>query len=260
LDPQLTVTVFVVIVGWGCMLAQVYTTYQNVGWGSLTNCDTWPCWWKKSCTTWYAKNIQKPVNNQISYQPQVVSRISSINSDPSILRFPSFSRLRSTALQLLELHRAVFGAWSSWDKNKAVNEVHCDTPFYLKGFTRAHNMYYIDNCRYITPFKSSCWVLFKDLKTSQVCLWSVFTMFSFFFAESSLSFGCSVGICKKSLPENQLLGFNFFHSGGFWFVHSADFHKLSQLRYLYVSRGTGARERNLNQLPCQLHNCTDEVT
>ena len=34
--------------------------------------------------------------------------------DPEKPMFPSFSRLRSTALQLLELHRAVFGAWSTY--------------------------------------------------------------------------------------------------------------------------------------------------
>ena len=35
------------------------------------------CWWLKSCTTWDVKN---PVNNRINCQPQLVSRISSINS------------------------------------------------------------------------------------------------------------------------------------------------------------------------------------
>ena len=35
------------------------------------------CWWKKSCTTW---NVENPANNGINYQPQLVSRISSINS------------------------------------------------------------------------------------------------------------------------------------------------------------------------------------
>ena len=34
------------------------------------------CWWKKSCTTW---DVKKTVNNGINYQPQLVSRISSIN-------------------------------------------------------------------------------------------------------------------------------------------------------------------------------------
>ena len=43
---------------------------------------SWPwddsyCWWKKSCTGWVVKNH---VNNAINYQPQLVCRISSINS------------------------------------------------------------------------------------------------------------------------------------------------------------------------------------
>ena len=37
---------------------------------------TWYCWWKKSCTT---RDVENPVNNEINYQPQLVSRISSTN-------------------------------------------------------------------------------------------------------------------------------------------------------------------------------------
>ena len=37
------------------------------------------CWWKKSCTTWDAKDF---LNNGINHQPQLVSRISAINSLP----------------------------------------------------------------------------------------------------------------------------------------------------------------------------------
>ncbi len=35
------------------------------------------CWWLKSCTTW---DVWNPINNGINYQPQLVSRISAINS------------------------------------------------------------------------------------------------------------------------------------------------------------------------------------
>ena len=35
------------------------------------------CWWTKSCTTW---DVRFPVNNGINYQPQLVSRFSSISS------------------------------------------------------------------------------------------------------------------------------------------------------------------------------------
>ena len=37
----------------------------------------WYCWWKKSCTTW---DVKFPINDGIKYQPQLVSRIFSINS------------------------------------------------------------------------------------------------------------------------------------------------------------------------------------
>ena len=37
------------------------------------------CWWKKSCTTWDAEDF---LNNGINHQPQLVSRISAINSLP----------------------------------------------------------------------------------------------------------------------------------------------------------------------------------
>ncbi len=37
----------------------------------------WYCWWLKSCTT---RDVWNPVNNGINYQPQLVSRISAINS------------------------------------------------------------------------------------------------------------------------------------------------------------------------------------
>ena len=44
----------------------------------LAICDhKWNCWCKKSCTTW---DLLNPVNNGINYQPQLVSRISSIRS------------------------------------------------------------------------------------------------------------------------------------------------------------------------------------
>ncbi len=35
------------------------------------------CWWLKSCTTW---DVWSPINHGINYQPQLVSRISAINS------------------------------------------------------------------------------------------------------------------------------------------------------------------------------------
>ena len=35
------------------------------------------CWWLKSCTTW---DVWNPINNGKNYQPQLVSRISAINS------------------------------------------------------------------------------------------------------------------------------------------------------------------------------------
>ncbi len=35
------------------------------------------CWWLKSCTTW---DVWNPINNGINYQPQLVNRISAINS------------------------------------------------------------------------------------------------------------------------------------------------------------------------------------
>ena len=35
----------------------------------------WYCWWKKSCTTWDV--FKEPVNDGMSYQPQLVSWISS---------------------------------------------------------------------------------------------------------------------------------------------------------------------------------------
>ena len=39
--------------------------------------DVSSCWWLKSCTTW---DVWNPINNGKNYQPQLVSRISAINS------------------------------------------------------------------------------------------------------------------------------------------------------------------------------------
>ncbi len=40
------------------------------------------CWWLKSCTTW---DVWNPINNGKNYQPQLVSRILSINSDDFVV-------------------------------------------------------------------------------------------------------------------------------------------------------------------------------
>ena len=41
------------------------------------------CWWKKSCTTWDVENLG---NDGMNYQPQLVSRISALNSSMLIFR------------------------------------------------------------------------------------------------------------------------------------------------------------------------------
>lgn len=43
----------------------------------------------------------------------LISMIAWLRGLVASLRFPAFSRLRNTALQLLELHRAVLAAWGS---------------------------------------------------------------------------------------------------------------------------------------------------
>ena len=55
-------------------------------------------------------NPQRPMRLGGSKHQHLTWGFSSLNK----LRFPVFSRLRNSALQLLELHRAVVGAWSFW--------------------------------------------------------------------------------------------------------------------------------------------------
>ena len=59
------------------------------------------CWWKKSCTTW---EVQNPANNGINYQPQLVSRISTINRIDWVSPMNSFGL--GEILRLRTLHHA----------------------------------------------------------------------------------------------------------------------------------------------------------
>ncbi len=52
--------------------------------GSRATSGVYYCWWLKTCTTW---DIWNPINNGINYQPQLVSRISAINSSFSPCNF-----------------------------------------------------------------------------------------------------------------------------------------------------------------------------
>lgn len=88
------------------------------------------------------------------------------------------------------------------------------TPLFTWRASREH-IICIDNCRYITPFKSSCWVLFKDLKTSQVCLWSVFTMFSFFLRNLLSALVVQLGYAKNHSQKISFLASIFFIPGDF---------------------------------------------
>ena len=54
----------------------VYQRVQEIVWALtlyLSQYVNYYCWWLKSCTTW---DIWNPTNNEINYQPQLVSRIS----------------------------------------------------------------------------------------------------------------------------------------------------------------------------------------
>ena len=57
-------------------------------------------WWLKSCTTWDIWNL---VNNGINYQPQLVGRISSINSIISLLRTESHRECCENPVKMLGL-------------------------------------------------------------------------------------------------------------------------------------------------------------
>ena len=62
----------------------------NFFWGIGWIVHTWYCWWLKSCTTW---DVWNPINNGINYQPQLVSRISGINSMAVLSKLKLTTRL-----------------------------------------------------------------------------------------------------------------------------------------------------------------------
>ncbi len=59
------------------------------------------CWWKKSCTTW---DVKFPVNNGINYQPQLVSRISSIDHMSRKIRLQKDAEIPSLGNCLGNVH------------------------------------------------------------------------------------------------------------------------------------------------------------
>ena len=58
---------------WVCVWQPVWMPGSN----RKTNGSKCYCWWLKSCTTW---DVWNTINSGINYQPQLVSRISAINS------------------------------------------------------------------------------------------------------------------------------------------------------------------------------------
>ena len=160
---------------------------MEFGTGVFDPLISWCCWWKKSCTSWYA---EYPTIQKMFLTSQVVSRISSINSmSESLIKIqpvpvdppqknatsPSLVAIQALLLEILMLaahhpERRCF--WSSWGMKIYVQKSFNSKSFYRDGQQLSWNnssMHVVCTSNSIKILHLSMYCLYCHIVASCLC-------------------------------------------------------------------------------------------